>query len=139
MSAFYFAAKFRRRHDLKERRAELMGLGHIVTSRWLDQAEDDENSETAAVDLADIEAADCLLSFSEEPRTEGRGGRHCELGIAIGAGKDIVVIGQREHIFCHLPEVHHFWTWYSFIETMKHESLRDVWGGPSIRSSSLRT
>ena len=121
------AAKFRRRHELQGRRAELTRLGHIVTSRWIDQKEDTENADTAAIDLADIEAADCLLSFSEVPRTEGRGGRHCELGIAIGMNKGVIVIGHREHIFAHLPEVLHFEYWMDFMATMQQPSLRQTW------------
>lgn len=126
-TAFYFAAKFRRRHELQGRRAELTRLGHIVTSRWIDQKEDTENADTAAIDLADIETADCLLSFSEEPRTEGRGGRHCEMGIAIGMNKGVIVIGHREHIFSHLPEVLHYEYWMDFMATMQRPSLRDSW------------
>lgn len=126
-TALYFAAKFRRRHELKRHRAELIDLGHVVTSRWLNQVEDTENEETAAIDLADIEAADCLLSFSEVPRTEGRGGRHCELGIAIGMNKGVIVIGHREHIFAHLPEVLHYEHWIDFLATMEQPSLRNTW------------
>lgn len=85
------------------------------------------NEETAAIDLADIEVTDCVLSFSEEPRTAGRGGRHCGMGIALGMNKGVIVLGHREHIFCHLPEVLHFRSWYDFMETMKHESLRNTW------------
>lgn len=63
-------------------------------------------------DIEDVLAADVVIAFTEEPRTtNSRGGRHVELGIALGAGKRIIVVGPRENIFCWLPEVEHYSRW----------------------------
>ena len=142
------------RRKVEARAAELMAeemtLRELRKARKLTQVRLAKTLKINQDSVSRLEKRSDLLLSTLRKAVEAMGGtlslvaefpdrRPCELGIAIGAGKDIVVIGQREHIFCHLPEVHHFWTWYSFIETMKHKSLRDVWGGPSIRSSSLRT
>jgi hypothetical protein len=87
-----------------------------------EQLNPEEHSERAAAlrtkfaedDLADVEACDMLIAFTEPPRAAGgrnRGGRHVELGIAIGQGKLIAIVGPRENLFCWLPEITQFDTW----------------------------
>lgn len=65
-------------------------------------------------DLADVQACDLLIAFTEQPRDKAgrnRGGRHVELGIAIGQGKRIIIVGPRENLFCWLPEIDQFDSW----------------------------
>ncbi len=118
----YLAARYSRREELCEVRAELHEAGAIVTSRWLDgnhqipTGEEDTNGaqarQFAVEDLHDVLAADMVVAFTEMPRTTtSRGGRHVELGIALGAGKLTVVVGPRENVFCWLPNVRHFGDW----------------------------
>lgn len=120
----YLAGRYSRREELAGYAAELGALGHTVTSRWLlglhewpGRRGDSEfpparTQEWAQEDLADVLAAECVVSFTERPRTErNRGGRHVELGIALGTRKLLLVIGHRENIFHTLPEIRFYETW----------------------------
>lgn len=127
----YLAARYSRREELCGYRAELQAMGHIVTSRWLngnhqidtsgkpigesgealvEDGADDRAAEMRAhfaqEDFFDVMNADMLIAFTEVPRSgHSRGGRHVELGIAIGTMKRIRIVGPRENVFCWLPEV----------------------------------
>lgn len=70
----------------------------------------------ATEDVADVLAADTLVAFTEPPRASAsRGGRHVELGLALAAGKHVVVIGPRENVFCWLPQIEHHATWHNYL------------------------
>jgi hypothetical protein len=138
MRTVYLAARYSRRLELCGYRAQLADLGIAVNSRWLNgshqldneghpigetgerlvespQAEPALREKFALDDRDDVLAADTLIAFTEIPRTSNsRGGRHVELGIALGAGIRVIVIGPRENVFCHLPEVEHYDTWADF-------------------------
>lgn len=113
----YLCARYSRRAELCSLRTELTRLGYTVTSRWLDtdwREKDDRGSsaapseyreEFAVKDLEDVAAADCLIAFTEEPRSGGRGGRHVEFGAALAMGKRLIVVGYRENLFHHHPRV----------------------------------
>jgi hypothetical protein len=109
----YFAARYVRLPDLNRYRADLEALGFEVTSRWLTVAGrssagglgEDEWRRLAVVDQEDVLAADTVVCFSEDAGSGGNGGRHVELGMALALGKQVVVVGRREHIFHRLPEV----------------------------------
>jgi len=103
-------------------------MGHTITSRWVkpdcdhvmptglsQQAGDGERRRFALEDVDDVEACDMLVSLQEEPRSNGRGGRHVEFGLAIGLNKWVVAIGPRETVFHHLPGVLHFETVEEFL------------------------
>jgi hypothetical protein len=113
MRSVYFAARSARREELNRYRAELEALGIEVTSRWLatqprrgkSAYSDDQWRELALVDQEDVLAADVLVCFAEEVGEGGNGGRHVELGMALALGREVIVVGRREHIFHRLPEV----------------------------------
>jgi len=142
----YLAARYSRRMELCGYREQLQALGHTVTSRWLNGnhqidtsgkpigetgealVEGDDGSQDARAtqlresfareDMNDVAAADLLIAFTEPPRSNAsRGGRHVELGIALGMGKDVTVIGHRENIFCWLPEVVFYDTFEDMLAT----------------------
>lgn len=134
MSRIYLAARYGRREELCGYRETLRELGHEVTSRWLDtddrNGEPESTAEHAKVDLQDINRSNILISFTEWPDCqEGpyiRGGRHVELGYAIGlkaacelliGPDDIHIIGPRENVFHLLPEIHQH---NSFAEFLTH-------------------
>jgi nucleoside 2-deoxyribosyltransferase len=131
----YLAARYSRHPEMQQIEASLRAMGHEVTSRWIQgghelskegstEAQQAERGRFAEEDLADLLAADCCLCFTEEPRsTNSRGGRHVELGIAIGAGKRVVVVGWRENVFCCLPSVEFFETWPSAASALALEAL----------------
>lgn len=78
----------------------------------------------AEEDLQDVLACDVLIAFTETPRSvASRGGRHVELGIAIGAGKTTVVCGPAENVFCWLPQVAHFDSWGSLVDAARGAGL----------------
>lgn len=133
----YLAARYSRREELCVYRSVLEKMGHVVTSRWLngahqisdrgtpigDQGEkmvegdDGNNSDEAArmrdrfarEDFADCMSCDLLIAFTEPPRSSAsRGGRHVELGIALGTMKRVFVVGHRENIFCWMEDVRFF-------------------------------
>lgn len=135
---FYLASRYSRREELCRYRAELQELGHTVTSRWLngkhqindvgtpigDHGEalaEDGTTDCAAQlrahfvkeDCADVAAAECVVSFTEPPRSAAgnRGGRHVEFGMAVALGKRLIVVGYRENLFHYLPQVEFFPTW----------------------------
>ena len=140
----YLAARYSRRLELCGYRTQLAEHGIKVAARWLDGAhqlgndgmplteegerrfEDGDPSadhlrdKFARDDLEDVLAADLLVAFTEQPRTgASRGGRHVELGIAIGAGKRIAIVGPRENIFCWLEQVDHYPSWGAFLDHVK--------------------
>lgn len=108
---------------MRDCRTDLENMGHNITSRWIDggheltkegstEAAQRERTRFAQEDWADMEAADTIISFTEEPRkTNTRGGRHVEFGGALALGKLCIVIGWRENVFHCLPQVRFFETW----------------------------
>lgn len=106
----YIAARYDRRAEMAAVARELRREGHFVTSTWVRPRQKPLPGVVCAInDIDDLEAADCLVSFTEAP-TEGvswaaRGGRHVEFGWALAAGKRLCVVGPRENIFHHLPRV----------------------------------
>lgn len=121
----YLAARYSRREELCGYRTQLEALGHTVTGRWLNgnhqiddqglsvEAKRSERERFATEDRDDVLAAEMLIAFTEEPRSSNsRGGRHVELGIALGRGMRVAIVGPRENVFCCLPEVEHYEQWY---------------------------
>jgi hypothetical protein len=148
----YLAARYPRREELCGYRSELEARGHQVTSRWLDgpaqvlpdgtalgaqresrfEADDPREAATRALfarrDLADIDAAELLIAFTEDPALPSppgaaRGGRHADLGYATGRGMPVIVCGPRENLFCHLPQVTWFPGWAEFLAAHDDGSL----------------
>ena len=126
---FYLAGRYSRREELLGYAKDLENRGYQVPCRWLagnHQAEelsaDDNNfgslphplaQQFGHEDLEDLVASNVIICFTEEPRLPlgTRGGRHVELGVAIGLriaaeryeddlfGPDILVVGPRENVF----------------------------------------
>jgi hypothetical protein len=124
----YLAARYSRRDEMRKVAAHLHTEGFSVTSRWLFEDKplntklgDDSvlfYADTAQIDIDDIDRADTIMFFSEDPHVgTPRGGRHVEYGYALGTGKRLVVIGGAENIFHYLPAVLHFPNVQSFIES----------------------
>ena len=124
----YLAARYGRRLELCDYRAVLHDRGHIVTSRWL--AGDHEMSDGvlsdelqrrfAHDDVGDIAGSDLLIAFAEAPFSgHSRGGRHVELGLALGLGKPVWIVGWRENIFCWHDGVRFFASWRVCLAQLK--------------------
>ena len=124
ISSAYLAARYSRREELCRYRADVEDRGIKVPARWLNgnhqiddaglsvEAAREERERFAAEDFADVTGADLLIAFTEAPRSSNsRGGRHVELGIALGRGMPVVLVGPRENVFCCLPQVTVYATW----------------------------
>lgn len=131
MTAFYIAARFSRRPEANALANELQRRGHTITSRWVKpetdhvlptglskQAEDGECARFAMEDYVDVVDCEVMVSLMEEPRSNGRGGRHVEFGMALALHKELVIIGPRETVFHHLSAVHHFDTTEAFLAAL---------------------
>lgn len=130
----YLAGRYDRREELQRYAKRLEETGHFaVNSRWLSGAHEmpissegvlrpelinpndyatnplDMTADFALDDLSDVDDSDMVISFTEE-HTVGynRGGRHVELGIALGLNKIVAVVGPRENVFHYLPSVEVF-------------------------------
>ncbi len=122
----YIAAKYRRRFDLREFAAALRAHGVEVTSRWLDNGEEEAGGPglAALMDVEDVRRADAIVFIGEARGSQNTGGgRWFELGLAYALGKRCIVIldesaGDGEHlgsapprhetIFTCMPEIEIF-------------------------------
>jgi hypothetical protein len=115
----YLASRYSRRNEMREYAAWLEGLSYVVTSRWIHtewrhiddrtepgNAPESERARVALEDFDDVADCDVLIAFSE-PRDAKptRGGKHVEVGIALGISKHIIIVGRRENVFHYLPSV----------------------------------
>jgi nucleoside 2-deoxyribosyltransferase len=130
MNKVYIASKYSRKNEMRHDIAPaIRHAGIEVTSRWHDieetgsswekaQKEYDVRGEGhidrehgllkyyATIDLEDVDAADAIVLFSEDPTIPHlRGGRHVEFGYAMGKGKTCYVVGMRENIFHFIEDV----------------------------------
>jgi nucleoside 2-deoxyribosyltransferase len=124
-AAIYLAARFSRRHEMQGIRGDILrNQVGLVTSRWIDNCTDDEADalKCAKIDIEDLDAADVVIAFADEPRSNrSRGGHHVEFGYGLAQGKRIILIAHRENVFNYLPEVEFFPTWESCLATLKAE------------------
>lgn len=152
----YLAARYGRREELCVYREQLQALGHEITSIWLNgqhqisdsgipigdggealiEGDDGSTSDHAAAlrnrfaveDFRNVMECDLLIAFTEPPRsTASRGGRHVELGLALGMMKRVAVVGHRENIFCWLENVLFFPTWEECLDFYGN-TASGVWG-----------
>ena len=106
----YLAAAYQRQAEMREYRKVLERLPDVaVVSSWLDQEHEDDGQESVPFDvmrkcsqqdLLDIRSCDMFVCFASTPdKPWNRGGRHVELGYALGHHKRCIVIGEGETIF----------------------------------------
>jgi hypothetical protein len=117
----YLSASTARASELRDHAETLQELGMEVTSRWPWRLGELERAQTAARDLADLARADTLVAFTQglERSHQGRGGRHVELGVALGRQMDILLVGAREHVFHHHDSVRTFDDWPSALRALR--------------------
>ena len=110
----YLAARWEQAAFMRQWREALDALGIGCASNWLDVAatglraiEDDATMEAnARLDFRDVHEADALILYSPKAGLgSGRGGRHVELGIALGMDKPVILVGERENVFHWHPTV----------------------------------
>lgn len=105
----YLAAMYQHMEAMKLRREEFKAAGIGCTAQWIDNKEDsfkDSLHDAAQMDLNDIDAAEVFVGYTLKKGTMfSSGGRMVELGYAIAKGKWIILIGDRENVFCHLEYI----------------------------------
>lgn len=116
----YLAARFSDREQMAAIGDQLKSKGVEITARWIYGGEEGlTRQEIAVLDLADVDACDTLLLFTLPRGTPVTGGgRHTEFGYALRGGKTCTVIGPREHVFCHAPNVNVYATLDEWIEAV---------------------
>lgn len=120
----YLASRYSRFQEMQRYRDQLEAAGHTVTSRWINgdhqiddaglsiQSKEAERIRFAQEARDDLLRADCVISFTEAPRSSNsRGGRHVEHGMALALNKRVIIVGHRENVFHCLPECEFFQTW----------------------------
>ena len=121
MSSIYLAARFDRRAEM-EKYADILKLdGHEITAQWVYGGEEGKSLEDIALmDWNDVMRADTLIQFTDPYGTAATGGgRHTEFGLAYGAGKRTLIVGEREQIFHNLPRVQQFNTLADAMEELR--------------------
>jgi hypothetical protein len=110
----YIASMWGRMEEMNEHAAVFRKAGYEVTAQWLDcfgknaaYEIDAVGMERAALmDLEDIDRADVLIHYTSAKASMNRGGgRHFEMGYAYRSYKWVIVVGEREQVFCYLPGV----------------------------------
>jgi hypothetical protein len=105
----YLCGRYALRKQLRKCAVELEDAGHTCTSTWLHA--DGSLEVEAKQDVADILRSDVLIQFTDadvetSPHPHAaRGGRHWEQGFAYARGLFCMIVGPRENIFHHLPEI----------------------------------
>jgi hypothetical protein len=128
----YLAAAYPRLEEMRGIRDVLEAFGHKVMSRWIDQPPGEGAGVTelaadpaayvkyAELDMADLAAAEVVISFTGEG---GRGGRHVEFGMAVAMGKRLVLVGPREHVFHTLPHIEWYPDWSRLVMAWSKTSV----------------
>lgn len=122
----YFCARYSRHAEMNAYAERLRLLGYIVRCEWITGAHHDTDSARCAeIDIDEVTAADIVISFTEPPgevKGRGRGGRHVEFGFALQGGKRMIVVGYRENVFHHMPEVEFYEDAETLMERLKMET-----------------
>lgn len=117
----YLAARFSDRPQMEEVADYLKTYGFDITARWVYGGEEGLSEPAIAkLDLEDVEAADTVVSFTFPRGTimATGGGRHAEFGYALARGKKLVLIGERENVFHHMPGVEVYGTLGDWIDAI---------------------
>ena len=138
MNRVYLAARYSRHPEMQEYAKRLEGIGHTVTSRWIHgnhqipegTAEGERYQESvrfAVEDYNDVVDADYLVIFTDPPRTTTRGGKHVEVGIALGSGMPVYMVGTEiENIFYYLPCITRFPTFDDLLAFLEQEAIYEL-------------
>lgn len=104
---FYIAALYSEMKNAKYVAECIEASGHECTSRWINGDEEDMFTHDAAqMDLDDIDSADTIILLTLPKGTLYKGGgRQVEFGYALAKNKNMIVLGDKEHIFCHLKRI----------------------------------
>lgn len=112
-SKFYIAAKYSRRHELRDLVDRLESLGHSSTAQWIHGGEENKDIKGAAMmDDEDVRRCDTMIFMGEPQGSEIRGGgRWFEFGMAHALNKRCIAVLNLEQLpdlgdRIHLPPGH---------------------------------
>jgi nucleoside 2-deoxyribosyltransferase len=131
MNKVYVAGWYSQITQAKEAARELRQAGYLVTAPWIDGVTDTANGyplmQAALDDLHGVKQADYLMLLALPFGTMyNGGGRWVEFGYALALGKRMVVVGEHETIFCHLPGVRVYSTVGAAINFMNVERQQEL-------------
>jgi nucleoside 2-deoxyribosyltransferase len=110
----YLAAMYQWMDKMKIEREKYRAAGFEITADWIESDEVNQarsHNENATLDLAGIDNADVFVLYTLPVGTMfSSGGRMTELGYAIALNKRIIIVGERENVFCHLDNIVEFST-----------------------------
>ncbi len=128
----YIAGKFSSRYRLRPIKFKLKQLGFDVLSDWIDNNPLDEtlggdydsigNYPEASHDIADrdrLQVIACDLYIIDTLDVSQTGGRECELGMALMAGKQIYRVGPIRNVFHAHKLVNPVKTWEEMIKILE--------------------
>lgn len=127
----YLSSRFQRQEEMIGYATEIESLTDSqggtpfrITSRWLNFPSDISKIQAAYFDQYDVAHSDIVICFSEDLSSglaidQNTGGRHVELGMALAFSKMVLLIGPRENVFHHLPEVQQFDTFELALKYLK--------------------
>lgn len=105
----YLAARYQWIDKMKVEREKFLAAGFEITADWIESDEVNQarsRSENARLDLYGIAQADVFVLYALPIGTMfSSGGRMTELGYAIALGKKVILVGERENVFCHLDNI----------------------------------
>jgi hypothetical protein len=142
----YVAATYGRASEMKAIARLLREEGHEVTSEcWHDSTTEEKQLEyeewergrwhddnepvsfeqwCASEDARGVRAADMVVMVTDQVQDiklpfQSTGGRHFEFGLALGiGGKYLVLVGEPENVFHHVPIIKRFPTWDAFFAAL---------------------
>lgn len=110
----YLAAMYQWIDKMKVEREKFLAAGFEITADWIESDEVNQartRNENARLDLEGIENAEVFVLYTLPIGTMfSSGGRMTELGYAIAFNKRIIIVGERENVFCHLNDISEFST-----------------------------
>lgn len=121
MRKIYLAARWPRMNEMAGYALQIEGLGHEITAQWVFNAEAGKTrEENALMDFRDVSRSDLVVSFTH-PRgsMQTGGGRHTEFGLAAAWDIENWIVGEREQIFHHLPDVLQFDTFEQVLDKLR--------------------
>lgn len=130
--AIYVASRFSRKDEMRMYCDTLKDQGFEVVATWVYGSEDGMSREDiAALDYTDLMKADVTIVFTDPYESLQKGGaRHSEMAFAYMAGQRVILVGEREQVFHHLPRSDMFMvndSWNFTRETARnHEILERV-------------
>ena len=104
----YVAARWGRREEAARLAEILTDEGHTVTSSWHVVGHSDSwpKRDKALMDVSELDAAEGLVLLAEPEGASNVGGnRYFECGYACARHLYVCVVGERELVFFHLPQV----------------------------------